>query len=320
MRLLEEKGLLSARQVGVDSTTLEANAAMKSIVRRDTGENYQEYLNRLMAEEGAVEEGREPTPQERQHFDRQRPDKKVSNREWESPTDPDSRIARMKDGRTHLAYKAEHVVDLETEAILSAEVLAADTADTASFADSVVQAQMHLNESGIENPIEEVAADRGYHSVENLELAEGLGLRTYIPERTQRGRRRWRNRSAEAQRAFFNNRRRMERAKGKRLSRLRSGRVERSFAHVCDTGGMRRQHVRGLINVRKRYLLAAAGYNLGLALRQLLGVGKPRGWQGLTRQLLQALLLRLLTYITSRRIFFRFWHAFFCSPLLFAPH
>ena len=271
-----------------------------------------------MAEEGAVEEGREPTSEERQRFDRHRPNKKVSSREWESPTDPDSRIARMKDGRTHLAYKAEHVVDLETEAILAAEVMEADTADATSFADSVVESQTNLNESGIEKQIEEVAADRGYHSVENLEVAEGLGLRTYIPERTQRGGRRWAGRSAEAKRAFFNNRRRVSRAKGKQLNRLCSERVERSFAHVCDAGGMRRQHVRGLENVRKRYLLAAAGYNLGLVLRRLLGVGKPRGWQGLAWQVLEALLLRLFGFITRKCVFSINWRNFY-STLSFTP-
>ncbi len=202
--------------------------------------------------------------------------------------------------------RGEHGVDLETEAIPAAEVMEADTADATSFADSVVEVQTNLNESGIEKQIEEVATDRGNHSVQNLEVAEGLGLRTYIPECTQRGGRRWGNRSAEAKRAFFNNRRRMSRAKGRRLNRLRSEQVERSFAHVCDAGGMRRQQVRGLENARKRYLLAAAGSNLGLVLRRLPGVGKPRGRQGLAWQVPEAFVLRAFGFIARSRVFFRF--------------
>jgi hypothetical protein len=123
LALLQKKKLLKGKTVGVDSTTLEADAAMKSIVRKDTGEDWKEYLARLMKEEGLIEENdEEPSDEERRNFDKSHTGKKVSNDEWTSPIDPDARIAKMKDGATHLAYKAEHVVDLETEAILVAEI------------------------------------------------------------------------------------------------------------------------------------------------------------------------------------------------------
>jgi len=176
LRIAAAKKLLAGQTVGVDSTTLEASAAMKSIVRRDTGEDWKGYVARLMKEEGAVAADAEPTDEEIRRFDKKRKNKKVSNDQWESPTDPDARIAKMKDGRTHLAYKAEHVVDLTSELILAAEVYTADQTDHGTLVDSVMQAQVHLNEAGVEATIQGVAADKGYHAAEQIELAETLGF------------------------------------------------------------------------------------------------------------------------------------------------
>ncbi len=148
LRIAVDKKLLSGKTVGVDSTTLEANAAMKSIVRRDTGEDWQEYVTRLMREEGAIEPEQEPTDEELRRFDKGRKNKKVSNQEWVSPTDPESRIAQLKDGRTHLAYKAEHVVDLESDLVLAAEVRPADHGDTQTMVDSVLEARINLEQAG----------------------------------------------------------------------------------------------------------------------------------------------------------------------------
>jgi transposase len=282
LELVEKHKLLVAQVVGVDSTTLEANAAMKSIVRKDTGENWHEYVTRLMQEEGVIAPGETPSADELRRFDRERKDKKVSNDEWESPADPDARIARMKDGRTHLAYKAEHVVDLETEAIVSAEVYAADQADTATLTRSLEQAQANVDATESGRVIEKAAADKGYHATETLVACQELdlvGVKTYIPEPT--GRRRWTDKTEEEKTAVLSNRARTRRAYGKRLQRKRSELVERSFAHVCDTGGGRRSWLRGLDNVRKRHLLAAAAHNLGLVLRKLLGAGKPRAFAAL---------------------------------------
>jgi transposase len=270
------KGLMKGKTVAVDSTTLEANAAMKSIVHRDTGEDWKQYVGRLMQAEGVVEEGLEPTDEEVRRFDKQRK-KKVSNDEWVSTSDPESRITRMKDGTTHLAYKAEHVVDLESEFVLAATVHEGDAADTDTLCDSLVEAQVNLDEAGSEVEIREGVADKGYHAAATIELAGELSFRTYIPEPKRPHCSRWTDKPPEYRHAVYANRRRVKGERGKRLQRLRSERVERSFAHICETGGARRCWLRGLAKVTKRYLLQAAARNLGLILRKLFGMGTPRG-------------------------------------------
>ena len=233
LRLVAEKGLLPGNTAAIDSTFLEANAAMKSIVRRDTGEDWNDYLRRLLKEQHGVED---PTDDELRRFDRTRKDKRVSNEEWVSKTDPDSRIAKMKNGETHLAYKAEHVIDLDTEVVLAASIYPANYSDVDTMVDSVVDARVHLTEAGVDVEIKEAVADKGYHATDTIELAESLDLRTYIPERKLKGKRNWRDVPEEKRRAVLNNRRRVRCAKSKRLQRQRSERVERSFAHICETG------------------------------------------------------------------------------------
>ncbi len=279
LRIAAEKNLLSGKTVGVDSTTLEANAAMKAIVRRDTGEDWQEYVTRLMQEEGVIDAEHEPSEEELRRYDKKRK-KKVSNEDWGSSTDPDSRITQMKDGRTHLAYKAEHVVDLDSDLIVAAEIRHADEGDAQTMVDSVMEAQINLDQAGCEAEIEEVVADKGYHSAANLELSESLNLRTYVPEPKRKYKSRWTDKPPEFKKAVYANRRRLRRGKSKRLQRRRSEICERTFAHVCDSGGMRRSWLRGLANVKKRYSIAAAAHNLGRILRKLFGVGKPRVLQG----------------------------------------
>jgi transposase len=279
LQVASEQGLLKGKTVAVDATTLEANAAMKSIVRRDTGEDWNEYLKRLMQEEGLIDEDDDPSDEELRRYDKQRKNKKVSNAEWTSETDPESRIIRMKDSRTHLAYKAEHVIDLETEVVLAAEIYTADTGDTDTLVDSVMEAQTHLSEAGLEAEIEEAVADKGYHAAHTLELAEAMHLRTYIPEPQRKYDRRWTDKPEDYQRVVNNNRRRTETKRGRRLQRQRSEKVERSFAHVCETGGARRTWLRGLEKVRKRYLMSAVARNLGLVMRRLFGMGTARGLQ-----------------------------------------
>jgi len=283
LKLAETHKLLANKTVAVDATTLEANAAMKSIVRKETGEDWKAYLRGLMQEEGLIEESDEPTDDELRKFDKGRRNKKVSNAEWESQTDPESRIARMKDGRTHLAYKAEHVVDLESEFLLEAEVYHADEADTKTLTNSLNKAQANLETAGVYRDIEEVAADKGYHANKTLANCREwgtFGLRTYIPEPESVYERRWTDKPPEYEEAYRANRRRVQGDRGKRLQKKRSEVVERSFAHLCDSGGARRTWLRGLVNVRKRYTLVAAGRNLGLMMRKLFGVGTPRSLQG----------------------------------------
>jgi transposase len=274
------KKLIVGKTVGVDSTTLEANAAMKSIVRRDSGEDWKEYVIRLMREEGVIGADEKPSTDEVLRYDRKRKDKTVSNAEWKSATDEDAKITRMKDGTTHLAYKAEHVVDLASDLVLAAEIRPGTAADTATLMDSVAAAQINLKAAGSKAVIEEAAGDKGYHAAATIELCDFLGVRTYIPEPVLPRPATWADQPEEQRRAALNNRRRMGRSKGKAMQRRRSEVVERTFAHVCETGGSRRSHLRGLVNVTKRYLIAVAAHNLGRIMRRLVGVGKPRALQG----------------------------------------
>jgi transposase len=281
LQVADAKGLLKGKTVGVDATTLEADAAMKSIVRRDTGEDWQAYVRRLMQEAGQIEPGDEPTAEELARFDRKRNNKKVSNQEWQSETDPDSRITKMKDGRTHLAYKAEHVVDLDTELILAAEIYHANTADVDTIGPSLSQAQDNLLGAESDAEIKEAVADKGYSGNETLaELEFTEGLRTYIVEPQHAQRRNWKDKPAEERQAVTGNRRRTRGKRGRDLQRARSEKVERSFAHVCETGGSRRAWLHGLDKVRKRYLMSAMARNLGLVLRHLFGIGTARSLQG----------------------------------------
>jgi transposase len=305
LSIAAEQKLLSGKTVGVDSTLLEADAAMKSIVRRDTGEDWKQYVTRLMHEEEAIELEHEPTDEEVRRFDQQRKNKKVSNDEWVSQSDPESRITQLKDGRTHLAYKAEHVVDLKSDMILAAEIYPADHGDTQTLVDSVLQAVENVEHAGSQIEIEEIVADKGYHAAETIELAQDLNFRTYIPERKRPHRARWTDKPAEFRQAVYANRRRLKRGKNRTLQRWRSERVERSFAHVCDTGGMRRSWLAEVVNVSKRYLIAAAAHNLGRIMRKLFGVGKPRTLQDLGGLLALAPLVTTLLrdlLLTSRHL------------------
>ncbi|MEM1305150.1 MAG: transposase [Planctomycetota bacterium] len=286
LKIAAERGLLKGKAIAVDSTTLEADAAMKSIVRRGSGEDWKAYVTRLMREEGVIEADDEPTGEDLRRFDRKRKNKKVSNEDWVSETDPDARITKLKDGRTRLAYKAEVGIDLQTELILAAEVYGGDHSDTQTLADTTLAAKTHLSEAGRDEAIEQVVADKGYHAAAQLELVDWLGVRTYVPEPKRSGKSRLSDKPLEQQRAVKNNRQRTKTEKNKRLQRLRSERVERTFAHLCDTGGARRSWLRGIDNVLKRLLITAAARNLGLVMRKLTGIGKPRALQGLVDQLL----------------------------------
>ncbi len=280
LALLQQKKLLKGKTVGVDSTTLEADAAMKSIVRKDSGEDWKRYLTRLMQEAGLIEDDDPASDEELRKFDKSRKDKKVSNDEWTSPTDPDARIAKMKDGTTHLAYKAEHVVDLGTEAILAAEIYHANYHDTQTLEDSLHQAQVNLVEAGSDAEIVAAAADKGYHSNGTItNLREHTTYRTYIPEPELKHHRVWTDKPQQEKAAVYANRRRTGGEHGKKLQRLRSELTERTFAHVCETGGARRTLLTGIENVRKRYLISAAAHNLGLLMRSLFTMGTPRGLQ-----------------------------------------
>lgn len=286
LRIAADQKLLKGTTVAVDATTLEADAALKKLKRLDSGEDYREYVKRLMAEAGS----QTPTTEEVIRFDRKRKGKTLSNDEWKSSTDADSRIAKMKDGTTHLAYKAEHVIDVDSDLVLAATVHGGDAADTATLGDSVMQAQINVDaahgidrndaaNAAVASPvaIRNVVADKGYHSAATMTWAADVGVRTYIAEPEGR---KYKEASPAEKQAIQGNRRRQHGTRGKKLRRKRSEVVERSFAHVCETGDGRRCRLRGLIKVTKRYLLQVAARNLGVMMRKLFGVGTARSLQG----------------------------------------
>ncbi len=269
-------GLLKGKTVAVDATMLEANAAMRSIVRRDSGESYQEFLTGLAQASGIAT----PTREDLARLDRKRK-KKTSNQDWKYPWDPDAKIAKMKDGRTHLAYKAEHAVDLETAALVAITLQDAGQGDTTTIIETASAAakQSEDAQAEIQAPelLAELIADKGYHSNQIMIDLAAVGLRSYVAE-PDRGRRDWSEEPA-ARTLVYANRRRIRGARGRRLMRQRGERIERSFAHLYDTGGMRRTHLRGHTNILKRLLVHAGGFNLGLVMRHLIGSGTPRGLQ-----------------------------------------
>jgi transposase len=291
---LAQGGLIKGKTIGVDSTTLEANAAMKSIVRRDTGESYTAYLKRLAEAEGI--DANDPAALRR--MDRKRA-KRMSNEDWESPSDDGAEITKLKDGRTALAYKAENAVDMETGAIVAITTHGGATADTATVKETVIEAGIAVAGVIAEKTaagkyevhpegIQEVVADKGYHSNDvAVELTE-LGVRTYIAE-PDRGPRNWVGKEA-AKKAVYANRRRIKGSRGKRLQRQRGERIERNFAHQFDTGGLDRLYVRGVENVHKKLLTQAAACNLALLMRSLYGAGKPRAAQDRTIEAIFAVL------------------------------
>ena len=279
LKVVASSGLLRGKTAGIDATTLEANAAMRSIVRKDTGQAYDEFLTDL-AKASGIET---PTREDLSKIDKTRKNK-ASNDDWQSPSDPDARITKMKDGTTHLAHKAEHAVDMETGAVIAVTLQPADQGDTTTVYETVVAATEQLREvvddrktadTIAKDWMAEVVDDKGYHSGQVLaDLAE-LGIRTYTSEPRRKGRRDWAGKHRERD-AVYANRRRIRGARGKRLMRRRGELVERSFAHAYETGGMRRTHLRGREKILKRLLIHVGGFNLGLVMRQLIGIGKPR--------------------------------------------
>ncbi len=273
LKVLVDHDLLKGKTVAVDATTLEANAAMRSIVRRDTGKAYHEYLEGLARAEGI----QTPTKQDLARLDKKRANK-ASNKDWEHPHDADARSTKMKDGRTHLAHKAEHTVDLDTQALVAIQVCGADEGDTESLAASLDQADRTLQEVPVEEKtaLSEVVADKGYHSNHTMKTLKEAEIRSYVSE-PDRGRRNWKK-DVPAKAAVYANRRRLRGERGKRLQRLRAEFAERSFAPTYETGGMRRTHLRGHTNLYKRLCIHGGAFNLGLAMRKLTGSGVYPGF------------------------------------------
>jgi len=298
LQVLAKQGLIDGKTIGVDGTTLEANAAMRSIVRRDTGESYTEFLTKL-AKASGIET---PTQEDLAKLDRNRP-KKGSNEEWEHPEDPDAKITKMKDGRTHLAHKAEHAVDMETGAVLAVTLQDANAGDTTTIQQTLIAVAEQMEQLTedpetqqiAQNWLEELVTDKGYHSNDTLVDLKEFGIRSYVSE-PQRGRRNWIGKQEERD-AVYANRRRIRGDRGKSLLRRRGLMLERPFAHCYETGRMRRTYLRGRQNILKRLLIHIAGFNLSLVLRLITGKGTPRGLQDLA----------LAYFLTLIALMKRFW-------------
>jgi hypothetical protein len=276
LKLVAECGLVNGERLGVDGSTMEANAALRTIVRRDSGETYREMLTHMAQESGIAT----PTIDDLVRLDRARKGKKLSNKDWTSPSDGDAKITRMKDGTTHLAYKPEHAVDLDTGVIVAAPIHSADQGDTTTLPDTLEAAARSLGEIGLAPTPEEpcvLVGDKGYHSREGLKRLAGGVWKTRIAEpEPAHGYLRWHG-DTEAREAVYANRVRLKSGVGREAMRRRGEMVERSFAHVLDRGGMRRTWLRGRENVHKRYLIHVAGFNLSILMRALFGQGTPRG-------------------------------------------
>jgi len=306
LKVLANHGLIDGKTVGADGTTLEANAAMRSIVRRDSGEGYQEFLTRLARESGIET----PTREDLARLDKARKNK-ASNDDWQNPHDPDAKITKMKDGTTHLAHKAEHAVDLGENAhgaILAVNICDAAAGDTATLVDTLVQATENLRAVSDDQRVDgkigddfvaEAVLDKGYHSRQTLLDLEEMSVRGYVSE-PDRGRQSWEG-QADARDAVYANRRRVRGERGRRLLRSRGEKLERTFAHCYETGGMRRLHLRGRENIAKRALIHGAAFNLGLMLRAFYGLPKPRSCPAAVC----ALILALVRPIWSARALWR---------------
>ena len=292
--VLDRAGLIRGKTLGVDGTTLEANAAMKSIVRRDDGRSYEEFLKDL-AKSSGIET---PTREDLARIDRKRK-KKGANADWYNPHDPDAKITKMKDGRTHLAHKEEHAVDMDTGAVVAVTLQGATDGDTSTLEGTLEAAEKNLDDarehagedSKRTHEPTEVVADKGYHSKMVMLSLQLAGWRSYIAE-PRRGRQHWEDEMEERD-AVYANRRRKNGQRGRRLMRRRGEVIERTFAHAFETGGMRRTHLRHHENIAKRLLVHIAGFNLGLLMRKRFGVGKPRCLQGQSAALWAALIALL---------------------------
>ncbi len=274
LKLVAEHGLVKGKRIGVDASTMEANAALRTIVRRDDGRTYREML-RQMAKESGIDT---PSADDLIRLDRARKGKKLSNEEWTSKTDPEAKIAKLKDGRTHLAYKPEHAVDLDTGIIVAAALHPADEGDTTTLEGTLTAAQKNLARVSVaptKQEPSELVADKGYHSRALLKTLDDGVWKTRIAEPKQSGFSRWHG-DDKARVAVYANRTRLGSGVGRQAMRRRAEIVERSFAHNLDRGGMRRTWLRGRENVHKRYLVHVAGHNLGILMRLLIGAGTPR--------------------------------------------
>jgi hypothetical protein len=289
---LQRHGLLKGRHLGIDSSVIEANASLRSLSERNTEEGYWAYVQRLAREAGVETNDGAAL----RNFDRKRAGKKLSNEQWQNPHDPDAKIGRTKDGATDMVYLPEHTVDLDTGAIVQAQVLAGDHRDSEELSERVIEAVVSVQEAQADPEAlpETLTGDKGYFSLLEIGRLQELSLKTVIsdPRRVQR---RFDQLSSAQRQTLARAQRSASSKYGRKLLRKRGQHIERSFAHVLDAGGMRRATLRGLENLNKRHQIAAACYNLSQLLRRLYGVGTPKQWAACLSLLLARLLHLLMT-------------------------
>lgn len=283
LRALQEHGLVKGRHVGIDTSVIEANASLKGLVNRQTQEAYWEYVHRLASESGIDPKDSEAV----RRFDRKRP-KKMSNQDWENPHDPEAKIGPTKTGATDMIYKPEQTVDLDTGAILQAEVRSGDEPDQKDMAAHVLEAQENINEAKDLSvgtmTIVSATADKGYHAEPEMGALQQEGIRTVISDPIRnRNKAKLTPKQSQVMRQA---KRSAQSQSGKELLRRRGMHLERPFAHILDAGGARRTTLRGLLNLNKRFKFSAAIYNLSQLMRKLLGVGTPKQWVARARGLL----------------------------------
>jgi transposase len=273
LQALREHGLLRGKNLGIDSSVIEANASLRALVHRNTEEQYWDYVKRLAAESGIDPDDTAAV----RKFDRHRPGK-GSNQEWVNPNDPDAKIGRTKDGATDMIYKPEAVVDMDTGAIVQAQVHPGDQADHKEMATRVLEAQQNINQATGEKldtlTVNTVTSDKGYYAVTELQALQQEDIRTVIADPIDN--RRLDKLETNQKKAVQAARRSVKSKSGKDLLRRRGMHIERSFAHILDCGGMRRTTLRGWENLNKRFKLAAAFYNLSQLMRKIFGIGTPK--------------------------------------------
>jgi len=301
---LYRHGLLKGRKLGIDSSVIEANASLRGLQHRNSEDSYWAHVKKLAQEAGVDPKDIKAV----RRFDKQRPGRKTSNKEWVNPHDPEAKVGRTKDGATDMIYKPEHVTDLESGAIISAEVRPGDAADCTEASERVLAAIGTLSEVMPEVPVEklgaEAAADEGYFALEEVMHLQACGIRTVISD-PHAGRRRPELASKEQRRALRKAQRALSSASGKALLRRRGEYLERSFCHVLDHGGMRRATLRGTGKLSKRHMVAAMTYNLSLLMRHLCGIGTPKQALAAASSYVLSLLRRVLPLLQLRTLSFR---------------
>ncbi len=270
---LSEHGLLRGKNLGIDSSVLEANASLRGLVNRNTGEAYWDYVKRLAGESGIDPKDSAAV----RKFDRKRP-KKMSNQEWENPHDPDAKIGPKKDGATDMIYKPETVVDLDSGTLVGAEILPGHQADHQEASTHILEAQSTINAACGQEPalltVKTATADKGYFEVGQLQALQHEQIKTVICDPICN--RRLDKLDESEQHAVKAAQRSTQSQYGQKLLRRRGMHLERAFAHILDCGGMRRATLRGRQNLNKRFKLAAAFYNLSQLMRNLFGIGTPK--------------------------------------------